>query len=119
MSVVNFLKETMEAIELSGRTPEQIVFIGSERSGHECTWQEFLSLADFNYLPGHSAVCTVAKDLIIVFSDGQKMWRGYYDDAEWWEYSTPFVRPSEKKPINSLSVKSPRADWEDLEDVQT
>lgn len=114
---MNFLKETIGDIETAGKTPEQIIFIGSEESGHECTWQEFLQLADFDYDAGFGAQ-EVATDLIIVFEDGSKMWRHEYDGSERWDYSTPFARPAEKKPINRLQVKSDQVGWRDLADVQ-
>lgn len=98
---MNLLKETIECIKESGHTVNQIVFIGSEKSGHSCTWEEFEILANKEYDNGYGRQ-KVAKDLIIVFSDGQKMWRGEYDGSEWWEFSTPFKMPETKKPIKNL-----------------
>lgn len=98
---MNLLAETIEAIERSGHVPEDIVFIGSEESGHACTWDEFTRLADVEYDNGFGSA-EVATDLIIVFRDGQKMWRGEYDGEEWWEYGTPFQPPAETKPITRL-----------------
>jgi hypothetical protein len=98
---MNLLDETTSAIEASGHDPSQIVFIGSEESGHSCTWDEFRALADVDYEGGYGSA-RVATDLIFVFEDGQKMWRGEYDGSEWWEYSTPFKRPDTLMPIVSL-----------------
>ena len=98
---MNLLEEKKEAIERSGHTIEGIIFIGSEGSGHQCTWNEFKKLANRDYDSGYGGQ-EVAHDLIIVFSDGFKMWRGEYDGSEWWEFSTPFKTPKEKKPITSL-----------------
>lgn len=98
----NLLHETKTDIEASGHKPEDIVFIGSQGAdGHECSWEEFQRLADQSYDCGFGGA-EVAADLRIVFSDGHQMWRGEYDGSEWWEYSVPFVRPSEKRPIRSL-----------------
>jgi hypothetical protein len=99
--MTNLLKETKEAIASSGHTPTDIVFIGSEASGHCCTWEQFRHLADREYSDGYGAA-EVATDLIIVFSDGQKMWRGEYDGSEWWEFSTPFKQPDKSLPISNL-----------------
>lgn len=100
---MNLLKETKDAIASSRHTEADIVFIGSEATGHECTWAEFCTLADVEYDAGFGAA-EVAKDLCIVFSDGQKMWRGEYDGSEWWEHSTQFKRPEKALPIARLTV---------------
>lgn len=116
---MNLLKETIEAIGCAGKTPEQIIFIGSEESGHECTWEEFLVLADFDYNSGYGAQ-KVASDLIIVFSDGQKMWRDEYDGSESWAYSAPFVKEKgDKKPISRLHVTKAQIGWCTLAEVNS
>lgn len=111
---MNLLQETIDDIQKSGHNPEDVIFIGSEESGHSCTWAEFCSLADQDY---DESFCSqeVATDLVIVFNDGAKMWRGEYDGSEWWEYSTPFSLPGEKKLINRLFTKG--AGWENLETI--
>lgn len=114
--MMNLLKETMEAIESSGHNESDIVFIGSERTGHECSWEEFCKLADIEYDEGYGAV-EVAQDLVIVFSDGQKLWRSEYDGSEWWEHSTPFVRPETSLPIKSLVVPKNRIGWMILDEI--
>jgi hypothetical protein len=98
---MTLLQETIFDIEKSKHTTADIVFIGSETTGHSCTWDEFCQLSNKDYDRGFGAQ-RVATDLIIVFSDGAKMWRGEYDGSEWWEYSTPFKQPAETKPIKKL-----------------
>lgn len=99
--MTNLLSETKEAIQRSGHTVTDIVFIGSVNTGHECTWDEFSLMADREYDSGFGAQ-EVASDLIVVFSDGQSMWRGEYDGSEWWEHNKPFKRPDVKLPIATL-----------------
>ena len=99
--MTNLLQETREAISLSGHTESDIVFIGSEESGHQCSWGEFCALADFEYDAGFGSAA-IAQDLVFVFEDGQKLWRGEYDGSEWWEHSTPFKRPETALPIRKL-----------------
>lgn len=114
---MNLLKETKETIAASGHTEADIVFIGSEESGHECTWDEFCLLADVEYDDGFGAQ-EVAEDLIIVFSDGQKLWRDEYDGSEGWMYSTQFKRPEKALPITRLTVnKTNFVGWADLADL--
>lgn len=109
---MNLLKETREAIKESGHCATDIVFIGSEKSGHQCTWEQFCALADKEYDDGYGA-SKVATDLVIVFSDGQKMWRGEYDGSEWWEHSRPFKIPEKSLPIACLFGHL----WPDLESL--
>jgi hypothetical protein len=111
---MNLLTETMESIETSGHEPSQIIFIGSEISGHCCTWDQFKELADKDYDAGFGAA-KVADDLKIVFSDGSSMSRGEYDGSEWWDFSKPFEAPATTKPIFSLLTGS--VGWDSLEEI--
>lgn len=113
--MTNLLKETIEHIERSGHTLENITFIGSEETGHSCTWNEYSELADLEYDSGFGAQ-EVATDLVIVFSDGTQMWRHEYDGSEWWDYSKPFEMPSQLKPITTLCNGGM---WEDLAEMNT
>lgn len=112
---MNLLEETIDAIEESGHSPDDIIFIGSEESGHSCTWGEFQQLADREYDSGFGWQ-EVANDLIVVFSDGQKLWRGEYGGSEWWNFSKPFKMPKQKKPIGNLFA---RIGWESLEVINS
>lgn len=111
--MINLLRETLDIIGQSGHTPDDIIFIGSEESGHACTWDQFRELADVDYDSGYGAV-EVAQDLVIVFADGSKMWRGQYVGSEWWNYSTAFLRPKQTLPIKRLVGEL----WPDLADLQ-
>jgi len=101
---MNLLQETIKAVKGSGHKESDIVFIGSEESGHQCTWDEFKKLADIEYDNGYGSA-EIASDLIVVFSDGATMWRGEYDGSEWWNYSSPFVMPANRLPIKNLRAK--------------
>jgi hypothetical protein len=113
---VNLLQETIEDIIRSGHKIEDIVFIGSESSGHSCTWREYGILANNDYDDGFCAQ-KVASDLIIVFSDGAKMWRYEYDGSERWEYSSPFKMPDGAKQIRKLFANG--VGWEDLAEINS
>lgn len=82
---LNFLEETIEAIERSHHSIEDIVHIGSRRTGHSCTWDEFTKLADRTYDDGFGGQ-EVARDLTITFRDNGILFRWEYDGAEWWKY---------------------------------
>jgi len=113
--MINLLAETIEDIKSSGRTPEEIIFIGSEISGHQCTWEEFKTLANRNYDNGYGSA-EVAMDLIIVFSDGCKLHRGEYDGSEWWEIQKPFKRPEVQHTIKSLFITDYRSSLAECND---
>lgn len=113
---MNLLTETKEAIARSGHNIDDIVFIGSLESGHSCTWDEFSGLADREYDDGYGAA-KVATDLVILFKDGQKMWRGEYDGSEWWEFSTPSKIPEKRRAIERLFVTPKEVGWCKLEEM--
>lgn len=111
--MTNLYEETMEDIKDSGHKISDIIFIGSEKTGHQCTWDEFKELSNVDYDSGFGGQ-KVASDLIIVFSDGLKMWRGEYDGSEWWEYSTTFQVPKNRKKITNLFAE---IGWNTLSDL--
>lgn len=110
------LNETLESIERSGHTPENIIFIGSVYTGHRCTWEQYKVLAACEYESSYGAQ-KVATDLVIYFSDGTCMTRGEYDGAEWWQYYLPFTEPAVVKKITSLFVRLEQIGWKTLEDI--
>ncbi len=114
---MSLLKETIEDIAQYGHTIEQIVFIGSRKSGHQCTWSEFVALAGHEYHGGYGAQ-EVASDLEIVFSDGSTMTRGEYDGLEWWTYSVPFTQPGQSHKIEVLfAPMRGEVGWRSLADL--
>ena len=98
---MNLLKETLTDIENSGHEVSDIVYIGSSESAFCCVWSEYETLANIEYDEAYGSQ-KIASDLIIVFSDGQSMWRHEYDGSEWWMYSKPFKIPANKKKIITL-----------------
>lgn len=102
---MTLLEETIVDIKKSGHEIKDIVFIGSEETGHQCSWQQFRKLADFEYDSGFGSQ-KIATDLVIVFSDGAKMWRDEYDGSEGWAFSAPFKMPEEKHQILTLGDNS-------------
>lgn len=98
---MNLLQETIEAIEASGHTPLDIVFIGSMDSGHSCTWAQFAALADVEYDADFGRQ-NVARDLVIAFTDGGRLVRHDYDGEESWKHVKPFRMPEQDHLIKSL-----------------
>lgn len=111
--MTNLLSETWGIMKKHGKKPEDIIFIGSENSGHSCSWREFERLADREYNAGYGST-QVATDLIIIFKDNSRMNRAEYDGCEWWNFQEPFKMPLEQKPISNLFVGL----WESLAECQ-
>ena len=108
----NFLEETCRTIIDSNHTTEDIIFIGSEHSGYYCNWEEFESLADFEYNnkegnPG------VAVDLTIIFLDNGALHRHLHKGLRIWAYY-PYHDLKCKRKIKTLQNK---IGWENLEKI--
>lgn len=104
--MINLLQETMKAIYGSGYTLGDVVFAGSMETGHRCNWLEFQALADVEYHEGFGRQ-NVARDLIIVFSDGARLERADYDGQESWRLVKPFRMPDRALPIKALVRSDP------------
>ena len=84
--MTNLLSETIEAIGRSGHGISRVVFIGSLDGNYRCDVDEFWVLADREYDAG-SGSSEVAVNLIVLFSDGKKLWRREYGDgSEGWDF---------------------------------
>jgi len=109
---MNFLEETKKAITQSRHTEHDIIYIGSSISEHQCTWDEFCKLSDFEYDAGYGAP-EIPIDLIIVFNNNEQMVRREYDGSEWWEFQNNFAMPKNKLPITTLKGSF----WHKLSDI--
>lgn len=95
--MTNLLKETLSDIKFNGKTPEDILFIGSRDGEYSCTWDEFIVLANIEYDSGYGGQ-EIASDLVIVFKDNTYMDRYEYDGSESWAYNeTPKAKKKTKK----------------------
>jgi hypothetical protein len=115
----NLLKETKEAITNSGHSENDIIFIGSDKFEYSCTWEEYKRLTDVEYDQGYGIV-QVAFDLIIVFSDGNIIFRWEDDGSEWWKYYTQFNfrLPGKTKPINRIFIfPTDKSGWKKLKEL--
>ena len=98
---MTFYRETVEEIDKSGHTPEDIAFIGSADGEYGCTWAEFKNLADFTYNSSYGAA-HIPQDLVVVFTDGSWLSRGEYAGSEWWNYHKALAVPEIYKTITTL-----------------
>jgi hypothetical protein len=98
---MNLLRETTAVINEFDHVSTEIVFIGSEGSGHSCTWEEFQTIANIEYDNGFGGQ-EIASDLIIVFSDGSRMYRNEYDGSECWAMVSAFKQPTVQLEITTV-----------------
>jgi hypothetical protein len=110
------LQETLSCMSHRGKTPDDIVFIGSLNTGHSCTWDEFTILADRHYDKGFGAQ-KVATDLAICFSDGSRFTRWEHDGSEGWQNIPPNQIPIVTCPIASLFVSDEQVGWLTLDEI--
>lgn len=99
--MTNLLTETLEAMQDAHKTHNDIVYIGSLRSGHRCTWQEYEVIANRNYDAGYGCH-EVALDLVIVFGDGSWLERFEYDGSEDWRFKSTMQCPDFELPMKTV-----------------
>jgi hypothetical protein len=117
--MTNLLKETQEVMSDNNKTSRDIIFIGSERSGYSCSWEEYIVLANIEYDSGYGGA-EIASDLILVFNDGSRLYRGEYDGSEWWDFMAIFKAPEEKHTIKRVKRTSYEYDLAEMnKDEQT
>lgn len=86
---MNLLKETIDKIERSGFSVEDVEWVGSKDGLYSIAWNYFVSIADVEY-DNRYGVVGIAEDLVVV-GNGWWLERGEYDGAEWWSFNTaPF-----------------------------
>ena len=92
--LVNLKEETLAKIEMSGHSPEDVLWVGLKDGSATTEWSEYLKKADRRYDPTRSWI-SVRDDLVVVFKDNSWLERQEYDGSGWWSYkATPTVKPS-------------------------
>lgn len=98
---LNLLSETQVVLKAAGKPPESIVFIGSRDAAYACSWKEFSAMANVTYentMPGQ----VIARDLVIVFSDGSSLSRVTDGSVERWLTDLLPARPDRPRAISRL-----------------
>lgn len=108
---MNLLQETRDSMRYWNLSTEDIIFIGSIASGHRCTWDDYLILADVNYDNGRGAP-EIAIDLVIVFKNGGQLYRWELQGNEGWSYEAPTFIPTNSHKITCLTA--PKDTWSSL-----
>jgi len=107
-----FLQETQDTLLDNGKSEKDVLWVGC--SDAYISWEQFVSIANFNYDHGFGAQ-KIAKDLLIV-GNGWWLERHEYDGSEWWEYKECPQRPEQ----NVFDIKVVGGDqfmWPSLTDI--
>ena len=80
----NLLEETKEKLEACHKSPQDVLWVGTNDGSEATTWEEFAKLADFDYNDDYGAV-EIRLDLVIVGKDW-RLERYEYDGSECWAY---------------------------------
>lgn len=115
---MNFQRETLEAIERSRHTIEDVMFIGSSDGTYRMTMDKFLQVSDFEYDDGYGSP-KIAQDLIIYFKDKTYITREEYDGAEWWQINNVNVYSEDDDYIDfdKLKVNPRQIGWKTVEEI--
>ena len=77
------LEETLDAIEESGHTTDDVLYVGSEDGRLQLPWDQAEPVLRVRYDNGYGDQ-EIATDLCVRFTDGAMLVRCEYDGAEWW-----------------------------------
>lgn len=80
----NLLQETIDVLRTQGKTPDDVVWVGS-RNGRQVihNWREQFNFTYNNGYGGHE----IPIELVVV-GEGWWLERHEYDGSEWWEFKT-------------------------------
>lgn len=80
--MINFLKETREALKENGKEESDVICVAKDRK--RIYWQDFVKIANFEYNNDFGAGF-ISSDLMIIGIDWW-MERNDYDGIGWWEF---------------------------------
>lgn len=99
--MINLLVETYKALVDNRLTENDVDFVGSKYTEHQCSWEDFKKLADQEYNNGFG-VQVVATDLVVVFKDGSWLERDEYAGSECWTFKKVAIKATAALPIHTL-----------------
>jgi hypothetical protein len=106
----NLLEETLAALVAEDKSPQDVLWVGSEDGRYALSWEEFSRIADVEYDPGYGAQ-EIAADLVVV-GDGWWLERWEYDGAEGWSFKECPVRQPDAEPFRVVRGDLwPRLAW--------
>ena len=112
--MTNLLKETEHVLKWFKKKPADIDWIGSKNGKYAIDWEQFKNLAaSIDYDAGFGAQ-EIARDLVVVFKDGDWLVRDEYDGAETWELQSLPKKRVRSKLIYQLCVNEDDVGWKTI-----
>ena len=104
---MNLKQETLDAMAENGMGIEDIAYISNRNLDQSVPVDEFFRSADREYNNSASGN-EVNTELLIVFTNGDRLVRGNYDNNEWWEFiqAVPITPPRIATPLYIWPEKS-------------
>ena len=113
--MTNLLKETEHVLKIYKKKPSDIDWIGSKDGKYAIDWERFKNLAaSIDYDAGFGAQ-EIARDLVVVFKDGDWLVRDEYDGAETWELQSLPKKRVRSKPIYRLCANEDEVGWKTID----
>ena len=100
---MNLKQETLDAMAENGMVIADIAYISNRDFNQSVPVDEFFRSADREY-DNDYGLHEVNLDMVIVFTNGDRMMRQEYDGSEWWEYI-------QAAPLTPPLVAAPLAIW--------
>jgi len=101
MALVNLYKETLEFMEEHGYTKEDVLHVTNSDRSHYLDMDRFRIIADQKYqnVVYHAEHTAVAKDVVLVFNDGNYLIRSMKDEGELSVECWDIRKPEEQEQI--------------------
>jgi hypothetical protein len=80
------LWETMQFMEEHGKTPDDVMWVGTADGSIVSSWMTFFKMADFLYESDHVGIDPVINPELVVVGRDWWMERGRNEYAEFWEF---------------------------------
>lgn len=107
--LTNLLQETLETLRDNGKTPADVIWVGSGDGTKAITWEQFVEIANVGYNSGYGGH-EVNGGLVVV---GDTWWleRGEYDGSEWWEVKERPHIHEKHLPFNNVLLRGYQDTW--------
>ncbi|MEG2265304.1 MAG: hypothetical protein RSC68_13335 [Acinetobacter sp.] len=104
---MNLKQETLDAMAENGMVIADIAYVSNRNLDQIMSVEDFFQLADREYNNSASGN-EVNTELLIVFTNGDRLIRGSYDNNEWWEFiqAVPTTPPPIATPLYIWPEKS-------------
>ena len=104
---MNLKQETLDAMAVNGMVIADIAYISNRNLNQIMSVEDFFQLADREYNNSASGN-EVNTELLIVFTNGDRLVRGNCDNNEWWEFiqAVPTMPPPIATPLYIWPEKS-------------